>query len=53
MDPDQLAFEKPADQDPHNFQQRIYPGSAKQGLIIPSDFCDLHYREGELKFNGT
>ena len=28
MDPDQLAFKKPADQDPHLFQNRIYHGLA-------------------------
>ena len=27
MDPDQLDSEKPADQDLHCFQNRIYPGS--------------------------
>ena len=33
VDPDQLASEKPADLDPHFFQNRIYPDSAWKGLI--------------------
>ena len=33
MDPDQLASEKPADQDLHCFQNRICIGSAWQGLM--------------------
>ena len=32
VDPDQLASEKPADQDLHCFQNRIYLGSASLGI---------------------
>ena len=33
MDPDQLASEKPADQDLHCFQSRIYFGLVWEGLM--------------------
>ena len=34
VDPNQLASQKPADLDLHYFQNRIYPGSARQGLTL-------------------
>ena len=38
MDPDQLASQKPADKDPHYFQNRIHPASAKIYIMIIIDF---------------
>ena len=34
VDPDQLASEKPADQEPHCFQNGIYSGSAGEELMM-------------------
>ena len=34
MDPDQLASVKPADQEPHCFQNGIYSGSAGEELMM-------------------
>ena len=33
-DPGQLLFQKPTDLDLHCLQNRVYPGSAGQGLIL-------------------
>ena len=45
-DPDQLASEKPADQDLHCFLKRIYPGSPGQWFINYNSSINEVFRSG-------